>query len=67
MLGENLERWDGVGNEREGTDVYPWLTHVDVWQRPAQHYKAIFPQLKKKVLKNQIKKIKSLLKNKNNK
>ena len=43
-----------MGDEREGTDVYLWLIHVDVWQRPTQYYKAIFPQLKRKVLKNQI-------------
>ena len=23
-----------MGGEREGTHVYLWLTHVDVWQRP---------------------------------
>ena len=31
----NLEGWDGVGGEREvereGTYVYLWLIHVDVW------------------------------------
>ena len=25
---------------REGTYVYLWLIHVDVWQKPAQYYKA---------------------------
>ena len=57
MLGENLERWGGGGgNEREGTDVYLWLIHVDVWQRPAQYYKAVFLQLNKKFLKIKFKK-----------
>jgi len=31
--------------KKEGTHVYPWLTHVDVWQRPAQYCEAIFLQL----------------------
>ena len=29
----------------EGTYIYLWLTHVDVWQKPAQYYKAIILQL----------------------
>ena len=28
------------------TCVYPWLIHVDVWQKPTQHCKAIIFQLK---------------------
>ena len=32
---------------REGTCVYLWLIHVDVWQKPTQYYKAIVLQLKK--------------------
>ena len=31
--------------KREGTDVYLWLIHVDVWQKPT-HYEAIVLQLK---------------------
>ena len=26
--------------KREGTYVYPWLIHVDVWQKPEQYCKA---------------------------
>ena len=29
-----------------GTYVSLWLIHVDVWQKPAQYYKAIILQLK---------------------
>ena len=35
--------------EREGTYAYLWLIHVDVWQKPTQHCKAIILQLKKKI------------------
>ena len=31
---------------REGTYECLWLMHVDVWQKPTQHCKAIIPQLK---------------------
>ena len=38
--------------KREGTDVYRWLIHVDIWQKPAQHCKAIILQMKNnKILK----------------
>ena len=41
--------WEMRGQfRREGTCVYLWLTHVDVWQEPAQYCKAIIFQLKKK-------------------
>ena len=30
----------------EGTYVYLWLIHVDVWQKPTQYFKAIILQLK---------------------
>ena len=51
-------RWDGLGGGRENqegvclctyryTDVYLWLIHVDVWQKPTQYCKAIILQLKK--------------------
>ena len=47
---DNLEGWDGVGGgrevQKEGTYVYLWLIHVDVWQKPRQHCKATIPQLK---------------------
>ena len=40
-LSDNLEGWSGweVGGrlKREGTYVYLWLIHPDVWQRPTQH------------------------------
>ena len=41
--------WEkGRGFRREGTYVYLWLIHVDVWQRPKKYYKVITLQLKKK-------------------
>ena len=38
----------GVGGrfKKQGTYVYLWLIHADVWQRPTQYYKAIALQLK---------------------
>ena len=36
---------------REGTYVYLWLIHVDVWQKPIKYCKAIILQLKINVLK----------------
>ena len=41
--------WDGVGGGRkvlEGGDIYLWLIHVVVWQKPTQYCKAIILQLK---------------------
>ena len=35
----------------EGTYVYLWLIHVDVWQKPTQFCKAIILQLKNKLKK----------------
>jgi len=32
--------------KREGTWVYLWLIHVEVWQKPTQHYKAMILQFK---------------------
>ena len=53
VLCDNLEGWDGVGVggrlRREGTHVYLWLIHVDMWQKPAKHCKAIVLQLRKAV------------------
>ena len=34
--------------KREGTFVYLWLIHVNVWQKPAQFCKSNILQLKKK-------------------
>ena len=46
-LCKNLEGWDGEGRfEREGTYVYLWLIHVDVWQKPTQYRKTIILQFK---------------------
>ena len=49
VLCENLDRWDGVGRrfKREGTHVFLWLIHVDVWQKLMQYCKATILQLKK--------------------
>ena len=50
MLCDSPEGWDGVGSEREVPEgesyACLWLTHVDVWQKPTQHCKAIILQLK---------------------
>ena len=49
VLCDNLERWDGVGGGREvqeGGDIYLWLIHADLWQKPTQYCKAIVLQLK---------------------
>ena len=62
MFCDNLEGWDGVGDGREvpegGTYVYIGLIHIDVWQKPTQHCKAIILQLKintfKKIKLNKI-------------
>ena len=41
-----------MGNEvgervrREGTYIYLWLIHVDIWQKPTQYCKALIFQLK---------------------
>ena len=44
VLCDNLAGWGGMGGGREGTYVYLWLIHFDVW--PKQHGKAIILQLK---------------------
>ena len=50
MLCDDLEEWDGgwVGGrlKSEGINVYFWLIHVAMWQKPTQHRKAIILQLK---------------------
>jgi len=35
-----------ITNRWEGTCVYLWLIHVDVWQKPTQQCKAIILQIK---------------------
>ena len=51
---DDHEGWDGEGGGfRMGdtctrrTHVHPWLTHVNVWQKPLQYCKVISLQLKK--------------------
>ena len=45
VLWDNPEGRGGEGGERRvqdgGTHVYPWLIHVDVWQKPPQYCKVI--------------------------
>ena len=67
MLFDNLVRWDGVGGrlKKERTYVYLWLIHLDVWQKPTQHCKAIILQLKINKLKknkqtNRLREVRSL-------
>ena len=36
------------GRFKEGTYIYLWLIHVDVWQKPTHYYKAIYPSGKNK-------------------
>ena len=44
-------RWDrGSG---WGTHVHPWLTHVNVWQKPLKYCKVISLQLKLKKKKDE--------------
>ena len=50
VLWDNPEGWGGEGGGRGGsgwrTHVYPWLNHVDEWQKPPQYCKVISLQLK---------------------
>ena len=50
ILCDNLEGWDGVAGgkevQEERTYVYLCLIHVDVRQKPTQHWKTIILQLK---------------------
>ena len=41
-----MEREVGRRLKREGTCVYLWLIHIDVWQKPTKHCKTIILQLK---------------------
>ena len=47
---DSLQAWGGEGGERvfrrEGTHVYLWLIHVDVWRKLSQYCKVIILQLK---------------------
>ena len=59
VLCDNLEGSGGVRRrfKREGIEVYLWLIHVDIWQKPTWFCKAIILQLKiifkkKKQIKN---------------
>ena len=36
----------GESLKRDGTYVYQWLVHVDIWQKPTQDRKAIILELK---------------------
>ena len=53
---DDPEEWDGEGGEWGcsgwGTHVYPWLIHVDVWQKPLQYCKVISLQLNELIFKN---------------
>ena len=46
-----MEREVGGRFTREGTYVYLWLVHVDVWKKPTQYYKVIILKLKIKCRK----------------
>ena len=49
LLCDNLKGWQVGGSfKREGTNVFLWLTHVDVWQKPTQYCKANYPPIKNK-------------------
>jgi len=40
-------KWEMGGRlKREGTYIYLWPIHVNIWQKPTQYYKAIILQLK---------------------
>ena len=41
-----MAREGGRKFKREGTYVYLWLIHGDVWQKPTQYYKTIIFKLK---------------------
>ena len=38
--------------KREGTCIYLWLIHVDAWQKPVKHHKAIILKLKINLKRN---------------
>ena len=39
-----------VGGWREGTYVFLWLIHDDVWQKSIQYCKAVYPSIKNKLI-----------------
>ena len=51
VLWDNPEGWSEKKGGRRiqigGIHVYPWLIHVDVWQKPPQYCKAISLQINK--------------------
>ena len=51
----NLEGWDGEGDWREGTYIYLWLIHIDIWQKTTKFWKAVILQLINKFFKMSIK------------
>ena len=54
--------WEVGGKfKREGTYVYLWLIHVDVWQKPTHYCKAITLQLKINKFKFKKKKERTLM------
>ena len=42
LLWDNPEGWGGEGGgtgvQDGGTHVYPWVIHVDVWQKPPHYH-----------------------------
>ena len=50
VLWDDPEGWGGEGGgsmvQDVGTHVYPWLIHVDVWQKSSQYCKIIILWLK---------------------
>ena len=49
---DDPEGSDGEGGSGWGTQVHPWLTHVNVWQKPLRYRKVISLQLKLKKKNN---------------
>ena len=46
-----MGRETGGRFNREGTNIYLWLIHDDVWQKPTQFCKVIIFQLKNRQIK----------------
>ena len=42
----DIRKGQGWEGRVEGTPVYLWLIHADVWQKPSQYCKLIILQLK---------------------
>ena len=49
-MGKNIDLFKKF--KREGTYVYLWLIHADIWQKTTKFCKAIILQLKNKFFKN---------------